>query len=135
MGYTTRFQGQFHCYRSECPELGRFLEAVRSGDQGAVAPLADWLTERGDPRGKRLADRVRRGSNDFAGFWRFFGLTPEHATYLRRFGDTIRVRRDPEKARLLADPERENVELPLGEEAGYFLGGLGSPTGARFFRP
>jgi hypothetical protein len=125
MGYHTNFQGRFHCYRPECPELGRFLETVRSGDEGAIAPLADWLTERGDPRGKLIAARVRRGSKDFAGFWRFFGFTPEHAAYLKRFSETRRMRRDARQARLLADPVRERVGLPLGKQAAYFVGGLG----------
>ena len=33
--------------------------------------------------------------------------------------------RDPEKASELSDPEREAVGLPIGDQGGYFVGGIG----------
>jgi hypothetical protein len=50
-------------------------------------------------------------------------LNPDHAEYLRKFADTRRMKRDPEKASKLSDPVREKVGLPIGLEAGYFVGG------------
>lgn len=52
-------------------------------------------------------------------------LTVVHANYLKKFGDTRRMKRDPEKAAALPDPEREAVGLPIGIESEYFVGGIG----------
>ena len=123
MGYTTAFDGEFHCYRAESKELASFLEAIRAGDRDAIAPCADWLTEHADPRGPQLASQLFRLDHDLTDLWQLFGLKPEHAAYLSRFCQTRRMRRDPKKAKRLADPVREAVGLPLGTEAGYFTGG------------
>lgn len=50
-------------------------------------------------------------------------LTQEHADYLFAFSDKRRMRRNPEWARRRHDPLRSAVGLPLGSEAGYFVGG------------
>jgi hypothetical protein len=125
VGYTTEFEGRFHCYRPENPKVGSFLEAVRSGDRAAIAMLADWLQDCGNPRGAEVAALVPQLTDDLTPFWQLFGLAPRHATYLKQFNETRRVRRDPERAKLLPDPVREAAGLPLGDEAGYFVGGGG----------
>jgi hypothetical protein len=125
MGYTTEFEGEFHCFLPENGVLGSFLETIREGDRSAIAALADWLAEHGDSRGPQLASMWPQLDKDLSGFWRLFGLKPEHAAYLRLFNETRRMRRSPEKAGLLPDPVREAVGLPLGEEAEYFTGGRG----------
>jgi hypothetical protein len=122
MGYTTSFEGEFHCYRPESEQLRSFLEAIRAGDRDAIAPLADWLTDQGDARGPQLCDLLPQMDNDLTALWRLFALRREHANYLWVFSRTRRMRRDPGKALLLADPVREMVGLPLGEDAGYFTG-------------
>lgn len=125
MGYTTGFRGQFDCYHSENSQLGAFLRAIREGDQVAVAVLGDWLSERGDPRGERIARLVADRTEDAATFWQMFGLKPEHAAYLKQFSKTRRMRRAAEKLKDWPDPFREAVGLPLGEEGCYFVGGGG----------
>jgi hypothetical protein len=125
MGYTTEFEGEFHCYCPEEKNLSAFLEAVRQGDRTAIAPLADWLADRSDPRGPQIASFPNL-DKDLTPFWRLFALKPEHASYLRLFNRTRRMRRDPEAARLLPDPVRDAAALPLGKEAGYFTGGRSS---------
>ena len=52
-------------------------------------------------------------------------LDPNHKTYLEKFSETRRMLRDAMKASKLADPVREAVNLPIGEDAGYFVGGRG----------
>ena len=52
-------------------------------------------------------------------------LTQEHAAYLTAFSESRRMARDAEKAEKLSDPVREAVSLPIGKEAGYFVGGGG----------
>ena len=52
-------------------------------------------------------------------------LRPEHAAYLHAFSETRRMQRDAGKAGKLADPKREAVGLPIGVQAGYFVGGTG----------
>lgn len=49
-------------------------------------------------------------------------LKAEHAAYLRAFNNTRRMKRDALKAALRPDPKREAVGLPVGDEAGYFVG-------------
>jgi hypothetical protein len=124
VGYTTDFEGSFRCYRPESPKVGSFLKAVLDGDRAAIFALADWLTDQGDPRGAKIA-ALRRVTVESAEFWRLFGLRPEHAAYLRKFNETRRMKRSVAKAKLLPDPVREAAGLPLGKEAGYFVGGLG----------
>jgi hypothetical protein len=125
VGYTTEFEGEFHCYRAETEGIANFLQAVYQGDWAAVAVFADWLSEQNDPRGERIARRLAKPAETLAWFWRLFGLKPEHAAYLNKFNRTRRMRREPAKAKLLPDPAREAVGLPLGEEAAYFVGGGG----------
>lgn len=52
-------------------------------------------------------------------------LAPEHATYLRKFNRTRRMKRNPERAGAMPDAERIAAGLPIGDQAGYFVGGLG----------
>src|SRR5260370_39633329 len=70
MGYSTEFEGEFHCYRPENKELASFLEAIRTGDRSAIAPLADWLTDRADARGPQLASLLPQLDNDLTGLCR-----------------------------------------------------------------
>jgi hypothetical protein len=125
MGYTTTFQGRFYCYRPESEQLGAFLKAVREGDQAALAPLADWLGDQGDARGEAVARLSAAPEGGLDELWRLFALRPEHAAYLLAFRETRRMKRDPAKAAALHDPVREAAGLPLGPEAGYFVGGGG----------
>lgn len=48
-----------------------------------------------------------------------------HKVYLKKFNDTRRMKRNPEVAEMLEDTERKIVGLPIGEDACYFVGGLG----------
>lgn len=52
-------------------------------------------------------------------------LAPEHAAYLKAFNATRRMKRDQFKAAELPDPIRDAAGLPLGKDAGYFVGGGG----------
>ena len=52
-------------------------------------------------------------------------LTPERASYINKFSDTRRMARNAEKASQMPDPLREAVGLPIGQDGGYFLGGVG----------
>lgn len=49
-------------------------------------------------------------------------LRPEHATYLRAFSRTRRMKRDSLNTSLRSDPVREGVSLPVGDEGAYFVG-------------
>ena len=55
-----------------------------------------------------------------------FSVSPplrlEHATYLRTFSQTRRMKRDSLKTSLRSDPVREGVSLPVGDEGAYFVG-------------
>lgn len=65
-------------------------------------------------------------STDFSGRFELDKpLTQAQAEYLRAFAETRRMRRDSRKARLLPDPKREAVGLPIGPEGAYFVGGSG----------
>jgi hypothetical protein len=125
MGYSTDFEGQFHCYRPESKELGAFLKAIREGDTTALGPLADWLMDHEDPRGEEIARLCKSAEPSLKTFWPLFGLKPNHMAYLNLFSDTRRMKRDAKKAKELPDPVREAVGLPLGPEAAYFTGGNG----------
>jgi hypothetical protein len=125
MGYSTDFVGQFDCYHVETDQIGTFLKAIYAGDRASLAVLGDWLSDHGDPRGERIASFVFKRTTELTEFWRLFGLKPAHAAYLRAFNDTRRMRRDADRAQRLADPIREAVGLPIGIEAGYFVGGTG----------
>ncbi len=122
MGYTTEFEGRFECCRPESEEMAAFFAAIREGDRLAPSALADWLSEHNDPRGAAIAALGPQPMDDPTAFWRLFGLTPEHAAYLKQFNRTRRMRRAPKEAKLLPDPHRKAVGLPLGKEAGYFVG-------------
>lgn len=52
-------------------------------------------------------------------------LSDAHRVYLTKFSQTRRMKRDPTVASNLQDPDRNAVGLPLGEDAGYFVGGTG----------
>ena len=52
-------------------------------------------------------------------------LTKSRKEYLLKFAETRRMKRDPKKAEKLDDEVRRKVGLPIGEEAEYFVGGLG----------
>lgn len=120
MGYTTTFQGQFHCYRVESAMAGQFLKAIYNEEPAALAAFADWLTDQGDPRGSVVAALV--ATDDRAAFWRLFALSPEQVAYLHRFGSTRRMKLDADVAATLDDPERLAVGLPVGPEGAYFVG-------------
>jgi hypothetical protein len=87
--------------------------------------FADWLIDQGDPRGDQVSRWLAAGAADAHVFWRPFGLTPEHAAYLKKFAETRRMKRDARKVQSLPDPIREAVGLPLGKEGGYFVGAQG----------
>jgi hypothetical protein len=124
MGYTTEFEGRFLCYRPESPQLAVFLDAIREGDRTVLGPLGDFLIDHDDPRGEVIT-ALSRELGDLAAFWRLFGLRPEHAAYLKAFSETRRIKRDEAIAAGLPDPIRVAAGLPLGREAGYFVGGEG----------
>ena len=50
-------------------------------------------------------------------------LNPEQVSYINKFSETRRMKRDPDKASQNPDPLREAVGLPIGEEGAYFIGG------------
>lgn len=50
-------------------------------------------------------------------------LTQAHKDYINKFSETRRMKRDSSK--LTADPIREAVGLPVGNEGAYFVGGQG----------
>lgn len=52
-------------------------------------------------------------------------LTNEQLNYLRKFAETKRFKRDVNKLVDMPDPIREAVNLPLGEDGSYFVGGTG----------
>jgi hypothetical protein len=49
-------------------------------------------------------------------------LSPEHSAYLTAFAETRRMKRDAEKTSLRPDPLRLAVNLPIGDEGGYYVG-------------
>ena len=52
-------------------------------------------------------------------------LTAAHMAYLKAFATGRRMTRDAEKTKLLPDPLREAVLLPVGVDGGYFVNGEG----------
>jgi hypothetical protein len=52
-------------------------------------------------------------------------LTAAHATYLKKFNATRRIKRNASLTQNRPDPLRLAVGLPVGEEGGYFVGGGG----------
>lgn len=52
-------------------------------------------------------------------------LTLQHKEYLIKFASIRHMKRDTTKLAQISDPEREKVNLPLGTEGEFFLGGLG----------
>jgi hypothetical protein len=50
-------------------------------------------------------------------------LDAVQASYLKKLAETRRMKRDPAIAVTLPDPVRKAVGLPIGDEAGYFVGG------------
>lgn len=64
-------------------------------------------------------------NQDWTGLFFDPPLLPQHTAYLRKFSQTRRVRRDSEQAKFLPDADREQAALPLGEDAEFFVGGLG----------
>lgn len=65
-------------------------------------------------------------STDFSGY---FSVQPpldeKQVAYLIKFSETRRMKRDPSIAEDMRDPVRQAVGLPIGDEGGYFTGGLG----------
>lgn len=49
-------------------------------------------------------------------------LSPEHKQYLIDFSQTRRMCRDPSVARNYLDPVRAAAKLPIGKDAGFFVG-------------
>jgi uncharacterized protein (TIGR02996 family) len=115
VGYTTTFEGRFDVYRPEGPLMAEFLRAIYAGDEAARRAFIDWLQEQGDPRGEQAA-------REPAKLLKLFGLRPEHAAYLRQFGDTRRMKRDAALLEGVADPVREAVGVPVGVEGAWFVG-------------
>ena len=52
-------------------------------------------------------------------------LTEDQVVYLTKFSETRRMKRDAKIAATLPDPLRNAVGLPIGNEAEYFVGGVG----------
>jgi hypothetical protein len=52
-------------------------------------------------------------------------LTAAQILYLRKFCNTRRMKRDPVLALQLPDPLGKALNMPIGDEAGYFVGGTG----------
>lgn len=52
-------------------------------------------------------------------------LTAAQILYVNKFCNTRRMKRDAKKAAEMPDPLRIAVNLPIGDEAGFFVGGLG----------
>lgn len=52
-------------------------------------------------------------------------VSESHATYINKFAETRRMKRDSQKAMELEDPVRLAVGLPIGLEGDYFVGGSG----------
>jgi hypothetical protein len=52
-------------------------------------------------------------------------LAAQHKAYLEKFAQTRRMERDQTIASKFPDPIREAAGLPIGEQGGYFVGGLG----------
>jgi hypothetical protein len=52
-------------------------------------------------------------------------LTADQIAYLNRFSETRRMKRDTKIAETLSDGIRKAVRLPIGKEAGFFVGGAG----------
>lgn len=52
-------------------------------------------------------------------------LNPKQVAYLKAFADTRRVRRDFDKASIIADDVRIDAGVPLGKDACYFTGSTG----------
>lgn len=57
------------------------------------------------------------------------GASPEQLAYINAFAKTRRMKRDATKTELLSDPIREAVNLPVGEDGGYYVGGFGENLG------
>lgn len=53
-------------------------------------------------------------------------LNPAQVAYLKQFSRTRRMKRSSAKAELHPDPLRLAVELPIGIDGEYFIGGFGS---------
>lgn len=65
-------------------------------------------------------------STDFSGKFNLDKpLKSEHFSYLRKFNDTRRMKRDANIASSLQDPVRIMAGLPVGEEGEFFVGGKG----------
>lgn len=52
-------------------------------------------------------------------------LSKEQYGYLTKFSNVRHVKRDEAKVELLDDPYRKSVELPVGKDGEYFVGGFG----------
>ena len=125
MGYDTSFKGRFSCYRADNKQMRAFLQAVYDEDRAALAALADWLIDQGDPRGEQLAGLVAKKAKSLAKVWPPFAMKPEYAAYLKQFCATRRMKRDPKKAEKRRDPIRIAAGLPIGADGAYFVGGEG----------
>lgn len=63
-------------------------------------------------------------TTDFTGEFRIDPiLSINHAEYLRKFNETRRMARNADIALTLPDPIRLAVNLPIGHEGSYFVGG------------
>lgn len=65
-------------------------------------------------------------TTDFEGFFKFDRpLSIEHRNYLEKFAQTRRMKRNVKVASTLPDETRDAVNLPLGDDGAYFVGGAG----------
>lgn len=66
-------------------------------------------------------------TTDFEGIFKINKPLPgNQAAYLLAFSEKKRVKRDGDIALNLLDPMRARVGLPIGDEGGYYVGGVGS---------
>lgn len=65
-------------------------------------------------------------STDFAGFFKINPpLLKEQVAYLQKFAEIRHMKRDNKKLVKIPDPEREAVNLPLGQEGEFFVAAQG----------
>lgn len=63
-------------------------------------------------------------TTDFQGYLRLSKQpTAEQVAYIAAFNKTRRMKRNAERTATLADPIREAVGLPIGEDGAYYVGG------------
>ena len=121
MGYTTNFRGKFTVSRPDVPEvINNFLSGCKD-DKNTILILADYAEENGLPQAKK----VRKAKSYDRAYALFHGLNKDQIAYIKKFNDTRRMKRNADAAESLPDPLRLALNLPVGVEGDYFVGGLG----------